>query len=374
MKNIKLKTGLLAILLLTSGSVFASGEHKETGEHEEAKEEGIEINAKQRAEANIKVQPITLKNVATTVHVPGEVMVHGYRSQVITPRIDSMVIKRYVVLGDNVKINQPLALLFSVDMANAQGDFIVASNEWKRVKKLGKKVVSAKRYVEAKVGYQQAKARLQAYGMAESEIANLLKETSNNKPGNYTLFSNQNGIIASDNFKSGEIIQTGRTLFDVVDESILWVEAQVNPENADFIKEGDIAWIKEGTKIRKAVVSQKNHVLDAITRTLTIRLELDNSDHSFAPGEFVDVEINSNSSEKVLAMPANSVLRSSDGDWQIFIEDEHNKFSSVEVEVVRTAGDTKVITGIKEGTKVVTSGAFFVQSEIAKSGFSIHNH
>ncbi len=345
--------------------------HKNKDKHEE---EGIQINQEKRKGANIVVKTITPTFLAKTIKVPAEIKVHGYRSQVITPRISSMVIERHVALGDNVEKNYPLATLFSVEMAEAQGDFVVASTEWSRVKKLGKSVVSGKRYVETKVNYEQANARLQAYGMAKAEIGNLLKNNKNHKPGHFTLFSNQSGVITSDDFKSGEIIEPGRTIFDIVDERILWVEAHLNPEYSNFIKKGDKAWVYLGKIVREAIVAQKSHVLDETTRTLTIRLEVDNEDHLFAPGQFVDVEIMAEGGDKVLAVPSEAVLRSSDGDWQIFIENEKGSLVPIEIDVVRSTGDKKVISGIQPGTKVVTQGAFFVQSEIAKGGFDIHNH
>jgi cobalt-zinc-cadmium efflux system membrane fusion protein len=41
---------------------------------------------------------------------------------------------------------------------------------------------------------------------------------------------------------------------------------------------------------------------------------------------------------------------------------------------VRTAGGLAVIEGLAPGTQVVTQGAFFLQSELAKGGFDPHNH
>jgi hypothetical protein len=60
----------------------------------------------------------------------------------------------------------------------------------------------------------------------------------------------------------------------------------------------------------------------------------------------------------------------------VFVESENKQgeFKPVEVETLRTIEDYTVIKGLPEGTRIVTEGAFFVQSELAKSGFSVHNH
>ena len=60
------------------------------------------------------------------------------------------------------------------------------------------------------------------------------------------------------------------------------------------------------------------------------------------PGLFVEARIEGVSSERVLAVPNDAVLRSPDGDWQVFIEHEPGEFEPHEVEMVRTtAGYTR---------------------------------
>ena len=73
-------------------------------------------------------------------------------------------------------------------------------------------------------------------------------------------------------------------------------------------------------------------------------------------------------------MPGEAVLRSPDGDWMVFVEHEAGEYQPVEVEVLRTTKGMAVISGVEPGTRVVTQGAFFLQSELAQAGFEIHNH
>ena len=87
------------------------------------------------------------------------------------------------------------------------------------------------------------------------------------------------------------------------------------------------------------------------------------------PGDIVVGE-----NESALAVPEAAMLRGSDGDWQLFVAQGEDTFIPVEVELVRTAGGMAVIEGIPAGARVVTRGAFFLQSELAKSGFDPHNH
>ena len=89
---------------------------------------------------------------------------------------------------------------------------------------------------------------------------------------------------------------------------------------------------------------------------------------------FVQAQINSSAEAQALALPVTAVMRSPDGDWQVFIEHEPGEYEPREVVLLRTVGELAVISGIDAGVRVVMQGAFFVQSELAKSGFDIHNH
>jgi len=68
------------------------------------------------------------------------------------------------------------------------------------------------------------------------------------------------------------------------------------------------------------------------------------------------------------------LMRGADGDWTVFIEHEPGQFEPQEIELGRSLGQWREITGLEAGIRVVTKGAFFVASQIAKGGFDPHNH
>ena len=58
---------------------------------------------------------------------------------------------------------------------------------------------------------------------------------------------------------------------------------------------------------------------------------------------------------------------------EVFNEDHPGEFKAVEIELAEPSGFREII-GLDSGTRIVTKGAFFVMSEIAKGGFDPHNH
>lgn len=348
------------------------GHGDEHGGHEEGV---IRLTEAQMQMAGVRVTPLRKQSLSQVLQAPGEVRFNAYKTVKITPRIAAQVVGRSVRLGDEVKRGQVLLTLSSVEMAEAQGQYLVALREWQRVKKLGRKVVSERRYTEAKVNMELARGRIQAYGMTPARIDRLQSDQGGIANGIFRLLAPQAGRVLHDDFIVGERVEAGRELMVIADESLMWVEARVTPEDAGHIPPGADAWVRVNGERIAARVSQLSHTLDETTRTLAVRIEVPNIDDHLHPGMFVSTEIATRKTAPALALPEAAVLRSPDGDWQVLVQqDEAGEFRAQEVRLLRVSNGQAVIEGIKPGTPVVTAGAFFVQSELAKSGFEVHNH
>ncbi len=358
----------------TNSDIATSSKH-EPHENNHDEENIVKLTPESITEAGIKVeilQPVTLEKEITA---PGEVKLNSYLSSKVTPRITAQIVKRHAKLGDKVTAGQPLVTLSSVAVAQAIGELLTSHKEWKRVRQLGAKAVSAKRYNQAKIAYQQAKSKLIAYGITEQQIEEIYKQNSKLIPGEFQLVAPQDGVIISDNFIEGELIEPGRILFNIVNEDILWVESRLSPQQAENISIGATAKIltPSGDWLPGKVI-QKHHMLDEATRTIAVRIEVNNKDDKLHPGMFVETKITAGKGKNYLAVPVGAVLRDPDGEWVVFIQTEKGEFKPATVNIDKIIDNHAVIKGIAAGTPVVTAGAFFIQSELAKSGFAVHNH
>lgn len=373
-----------AIALALSFSVMAQDEHghdekedthKEEGKHEQGEHKesaGVELSNKQLSMADITTRTLQTQVIEYPVYAPGEVVANDFNSYIVSPRIDSTVLKRFVSIGDHVEKGEPLATLFSATMAEAQSQYLVTLNEWQRVQSLGESTVGEKRFVEAKNAFTSAQAQLKAFGMSGSDIKRL--SDADYPVGEYQLTSEIGGIVVSDNFKQGQQVNAGNHLVEVLQEETLWVNARL-PGSTDLnVKFGDPVTVSVDDQRFAAKVIQEGHTIDHKTRTRTVRLAVNNEKDQLHPGLFADVYFSVESDGPVLAVKDSALMRAPDGDWQIFIEHEPGKFEPKKVELVDEKGPWKVIRGVKEGTEYVDNGAFFVRSQIAKGGFDPHNH
>ena len=358
----------------TAGQHEGEADDHDEGDEEEEEGGAVDISVEQQRMAGIVVELLKARSLAAEISAPGEVKLNAYLTRKVSPRITAQIMQRHVRLGEQVTAGQPMVTLSSVEMAEAQGALQVAEREWRRVESLGKSTVSERRYTEAQVAQQQARSRVSAYGMTAGQITALLAGNKGSADGTFQLLAPQAGTVIRDEFVEGEYVEPGRELFEISDESKIWVEANLTPEEALGVKTDSRARVRVGETWFEGRVIQAHHVLDETTRTLAIRIEVANPDEQLHPGLFVDTRIVGSDLADVIAVPEDAVLRSADGDWAVFIEEAPGKFESLEVEVIRTLNGLAVIEGVPVGTRVVTQGAFFVQSEIAKSGFDIHGH
>ncbi len=385
-ENTPLKDSVVENEPVESAHQHAVVESKEADAHaasqsevgEEAHEEGVSFSPEKMAIAGIEVAAVVPQIFAHNLYAPGEIKANGYKSYIVSPRTESVIVARHATLGQHVEKGDALVTLFSESVAEAQANYRVAYNDWQRNSKLGKATVSESQLLSSQTDYVSAYSRLKAFGLTEAAIAEVAKDHSANahlgELGEYTLIAQREGAVLSDDFAQGQRVSAGDAIMVLADESELWVEARVSPNKQLSLPKGTQALLEFGEESFAATVIQEAHTIDPKTRTRIVRLAVQNINDRLHPGMFVNVNFSFNTETKVMAVPESALMRSSDGDWTVFVEDHPGEFAAVEIALGRSLGAYREILGLAPSTRIVTKGAFFVASEIAKGGFDPHGH
>lgn len=363
----KLLNGILLVCLVVTGPAHSTEADAEGNEnvHEQ---DPLALNAQRRDVLGVEVAPAVQRSLPVEVTAPGEVEVNQYHTAQVTPRIAAQVVSRHVQMGQTVKKDEPLVTLSSVAMAEAQGELLVADREWRRVQKLGRKVVSETRFIGAQVKNQQAHARVLAYGMTLGQVKRLLSQSDASKAtGEFALLAPQAGLVYEDDFAIGELIEPGRVLVRLTDESTLWVEAKLDPLLARAVRIDNPVRVRaDRDYVFDGRVIQFHHQLDKTSRTLLVRIEVKNPDGGLHPGQFVDVAIDTGQSRPMLVVPQEAVLLLQGG--PAVFKFENDDFHPQVVQTGVTHGDWIEITaGLAEGEPVAIKGAFTLKSLMLKS-------
>ena len=332
--------------------------------------DALTLTAEQRELAAIKVVNLTEQNFSLEAVATATLVVDRDRTITIAPQVDVRVQKRNVVPGQEVKQGEVLLTLGGVAVAQAQADYINAEAEWSRVQRMSKSAVSASRRLQAQVDAEFKRATLEAMQMTPKQIKALASNPEN--IGSYQLLAPITGRVQQDLAMLGQVIAAGTALMQLTDESHLWVQAELTPTQAEKVSIGSKAIVKVGDKSLEAKIIGRSHELDSVTRTEQILVSFENAGHVLHAGQFAELYL-PDALQGGVILPDAALTRGGDGDWQVFIEDEDG-FEAQEVEVVERQRGMNLVRGLAAGTKVVVSGAFFLASEQAKSGFDIHNH
>ena len=165
-------------------------------------------------------------------------------------------------------------------------------------------------------------------------------------------------------------------LYRIADLRRVWILADVYENEAVYFKPGIQARVTLAyqKKTFQAQVSRELPLFDGATRTLKVRLELDNPGYTLRPDMFVDVEFPIQL-PPAITVPEGAVLDTG-LKKTVFVDRGQGFFEPREVETGRRLGNrVEIIKGLSAGERIVTSGTFLIDSEsrmeLAASGIAV---
>ena len=337
----------------------------EHGREAEGKEEGVELSPERLRAQGVVVAPLEPQPVAETIRAPAEIGYNEDRRVAITARAGGWAERVEAYANERVRANELLAEIYSPEFASAQQEYLLIRD---RAALGGGESGAATLLADAE-------QRLRLLGLTDEEIEALARTR---KPYPFLhVHSPIAGTVVEHELNTGDNVQPGQPLYVIANLSSVWASVSLTESQLGRVRPGQPvtltvkAYPSEG--FRGQILSLGAN-MDPATRTVKARALIRNPGERLRPGMFADAEIPIGDGAKALSLPEDAVLRSADGDWVIYVEEEPGHFKPMEVKILRNAGDRVVIDGVKPGTRVVTKGAFFVQSELAKGGFETHNH
>lgn len=271
--------------------------------------------------------------------------------------------------GQYVQKDMPLLSIYSQELYNAQIEFLAAKKGYDESR--NSNFEELKRASE--ILYDSAKKKLLLFDVPKQFIEKLEKDGVVQK--NITLKSPFFGFVLGKDVFQGKKIESGMELFKIVDLSKIWIEAEVYESEAPFIFLGQSTEIFlpfDSTFKREGNVNYIYPYINGETRTLKLRIDLENKDYKLKPSMYVDVYLKTKEEEGII-VPETAIVDT--GLRKIaFVEVSENNFEIREVEVgLASSGKTMIRKGISEGEIVASKGTFLLDSE-SKLGAAFQEH
>jgi cobalt-zinc-cadmium efflux system membrane fusion protein len=155
-------------------------------------------------------------------------------------------------------------------------------------------------------------------------------------------------------------------LFTIADLSTVWMLCDVYENDLSRVHADAAASVRLNAypeRLFHGRVSNISPLLDSTTRTVKVRVELNNADGVMRVGMFGSVEVVSPAAQSRLLVPAGALLRLHDADW-VFVRVGTSRFRRTRVVAGSTTDDgwQQVLSGLARGDSVVRDALQFSQA------------
>ncbi|HQR30374.1 MAG TPA: efflux RND transporter periplasmic adaptor subunit [Anaeromyxobacteraceae bacterium] len=317
----------------------------------------VEVGQDRLQLIGMRTAPAVVEKLSPTLRTVGMVAPDEGAVALVTSRITGWVERLLVTQsGERVKKGQPLAKLYSQDIATAQLNYLNAI-KWTRDWNQG----------QGQPGSQalevDARQRLLLLGFGTEDI----KELEDRKaPLEFlTVRSPIDGYVGRREAQVGAYIVPGQELYEIADIANVWVLADVYEADIGRVHAGQRATLALQALPGETFVGKVAYLYPAVnpaSRTMQARIAVPNTKGRLRPGMYTDVTIDLGSTEGI-SIPADALVDTGEAQY-VFVALPGGRFEPRPVTVgARTADKVQILRGVHPGENVVTTANFLIDSE-----------
>lgn len=325
----------------------------------------------------VKVAAVEAVAEAGLTAATGKVTFDEERVSRVASPVSGRVVELLAHPGDRVAKGQALLTIASPDAQSAVADYVaaeadeaVAARSLDRQKRLFKdQAVSAKEVQQAESDATKARAA-QARAAGRLEVLGIDPKALDVRTSRFLLRAPIAGVVVDRPAFPGMEVRpdSGTPLVVVADLSRLWVMADVYERDLPRVARGQAATVRVAAAPGRDFVGRVAHVgdlVDAATRTVKVRVEVDNPKLELKPEMFARVAIQGTAPDApVVTVPSAALLSDGEG-FAVVLATGDGRYQKRAVEVGgEQDGRVRVLSGLARGDRVVVDGALYVKAEI----------
>ncbi|WP_339021060.1 efflux RND transporter periplasmic adaptor subunit [Aeromonas salmonicida] len=250
--------------------------------------------------------------------------------------------------GQKVAKGSLLYEIYAPDLVNAQHEYLLALNS------------------SNPLLLRAAEGKLKSLQVPADQITALKR--SRQVRETIGIYAPSSGYVSELKVREGQYVEPAAALFNISTLQQVWVSAEVFERQAAQLKVGDPVTMTLDYAPGRSWQGRVDYLyptLDAATRTLKVRLRVDNPDEFLKPNMFAKVAIRTGKGEPQLVVPSEAVIRTGSQDRLVLALGDGN-FKSVAVTLGAQFGDKVAIkAGVEAGDSIVSSAQFLLDSESA---------
>jgi Cu(I)/Ag(I) efflux system membrane fusion protein len=314
------------------------------------RESQVRVSASAAQNLGVRIGKVERAALGAQLSAVGMVAFDEELLEVVQARVDGYVSRLHVKTTlAPVRRGQPLVDVVAPAWLAAQEEYLALLD------------MTSSRGVQIRAA---ARERLLVLGIPEGAVRRL--ETERKTTSSTTIYSPADGVVAELGVREGASFATGAPLFRINSLQKVWAIAQIPETQVSAVTPGATVAVRAtawpGEKLHGRVVAILPD-LDAGTRTLQVRVEIDNPGSRLAPGMFVSLDFAATATTPQLLVPSEAVIVTGERSI-VIVAREGGGFDVADVRLGSESGGKSVIlSGLEEGQSVVLSGQFLIDSE-----------
>ena len=334
--------------------------------------ERVTLSERARALARIQTVPVRRSgNPSAELRLLGRVEADETKSRTVTAWLGGRIERLHVkVTGEKVKAGQAIATLYSPEVFAAHQDLIAARRQKERMEG-----ASATARAAAGAALDASRDRLRLLGISEARVKAMADESQPSRL--ITISTPFAGTVVERMASEGAYVSTGEPLYRLADLSGVWVQLDAYERDLPSLRlEQSVEITVDALPDRTfdGKVAFIDPTLDMQRRTAQVRVEVENEEGLLRPGAFAQAIVRGKAEEpgeSPLVIPHTSPLFTGRRSI-VYVEVPDAQAPTYEARVVRLgprAGSAyPVVSGLREGERVVTKGAFALDADLQIRG------
>ncbi|MGZ0721991.1 efflux RND transporter periplasmic adaptor subunit [Kluyvera cryocrescens] len=313
---------------------------------------GVRIDPTQVHNLGLRTAKVSKGRLDYTQILPANVSYNEYQFVIVQARAEGFIEKVYpLTVGDKVRKGTPLVAVTIPSWVEAQSEYLLLANSGGTATQL-----------------EGVLERLRLAGMPEADIQRM--RTTRRVQTQFTLTAPIDGVLTAFSLKSGMNIAKDNVVAQIQGMDPVWISAAVPESIAYLLNDSTRFTVSIPAYPGKNFTIQKTAILpsvDPATRTLQVRLQVNNPDELLKPGMNAYLKLNAQSDEMLL-IPSQAVIDTGD-EQRVLAVDSNGEFVPKKIQVLHEFRDkTGIAGGLSAGESIVVNGLFLIDSEANISG------
>jgi Cu(I)/Ag(I) efflux system membrane fusion protein len=300
----------------------------------------------------------------STLRAVGRVAYDESRLSEVSLRVRGWIKRLFVSeTGQQVRAGEPLLLLYSPELYNAEQDFLLAAHGQQASAGAAHGLAGAPGAGRGETLARAARRRLELLGLTRTQIDQL--DSAGVPSDAIPILAPVSGFVIEKAVVEGASVDAGMRLYRIAALDRVWIEAEVYEADLPRVRAGQQATVTLDYLPGKSYAARISYVypyLDAMARVGKVRVELANEKLELRPGMYASVSFLSDATAR-LQVPISAVVYTGPRRL-VFVDQGAGRFSPREIRIGREAnGNYEVLEGLSAGEHVATSGVFLIAAE-----------